>query len=85
MDRMGCSYVIRKDFVFQNVIHWIKSIAIDKQDVGKYSNIVDDITIGHFKPLSSSGFLNDCHEYIFRFSKEGNFILEPIPKLSFYR
>jgi len=70
--------VLRKDFVLQNVIHWIKSITISKQDVGKYSNIVDDITVGHFKPLTSSRFLNDCHEYIFHFSKGGNSVLDKL-------
>ena len=71
--------VLRKDFVLQNVIHWVKSIAISKQDVGKYPNIVDDVAVGHFKPVTSDRFLNDCHEYIFHFSKEGN---SKIDKLS---
>jgi len=26
---------------------------------------------GHFKPISSKRFLNDCHEYIFHFTKTG--------------
>jgi site-specific DNA-methyltransferase (adenine-specific) len=26
---------------------------------------------GHFKPISSKRFLNDCHEYIFHFTKSG--------------
>ena len=46
-------------FVLQNTIHWIKSIAID------------DRTVGHFKPINSKRFLNDCHEYIFHFTKAG--------------
>ncbi len=71
--------VLRKDFVLQNVIHWVKSIAINKQDVGKYPNIVDDVAVGHFKPVTSDRFLNDCHEYIFHFSKEGK---SKIDKLS---
>jgi site-specific DNA-methyltransferase (adenine-specific) len=45
--------------VLQNTIHWIKSIAIDDQ------------THGHFKPISSKRFLNDCHEYVFHFTKSG--------------
>src|ERR1700719_38340 len=49
----------RELFVLQNTIHWIKSIAID------------DRTYGHFKPISSKRFLNDCHEYIFHFTKSG--------------
>jgi site-specific DNA-methyltransferase (adenine-specific) len=26
---------------------------------------------GHFKPINSKRFLNDCHEYIFHFTKSG--------------
>jgi site-specific DNA-methyltransferase (adenine-specific) len=29
------------------------------------------ITYGHFKPISSKRFLNDCHEYIFHFTLNG--------------
>lgn len=28
-------------------------------------------THGHFKPINSKRFLNDCHEYIFHFTKSG--------------
>jgi site-specific DNA-methyltransferase (adenine-specific) len=52
-------FQLRDFFVLQNSIHWIKSIAID------------DRTFGHFKPISSKRFLNDCHEYIFHFTKTG--------------
>jgi site-specific DNA-methyltransferase (adenine-specific) len=71
--------VLRKDFILQNVIHWIKSIAINKEDVGKYPNIVDNVAVGHYKPIVSNRFLNDCHEYIFHFTKEGQL---PLDKLS---
>jgi site-specific DNA-methyltransferase (adenine-specific) len=50
---------LREHFVLQNTVHWIKSIAID------------DRTFGHFKPISSKRFLNDCHEYIFHFTIDG--------------
>ncbi len=50
---------LRENFVLQNTIHWIKSIAIE------------DRTFGHFKPISSKRFLNDCHEYIFHFAIDG--------------
>lgn len=55
---------LRDVFVLQNVIHWVKSITIeDRQgEVRSY---------GHFKPISSKRFLNDCHEYIFHFTKTG--------------
>jgi site-specific DNA-methyltransferase (adenine-specific) len=52
-------FELREKFVLQNTIHWIKSIAID------------DRTYGHFKPISSKRFLNDCHEYIFHFTRDG--------------
>jgi len=29
-------------------------------------------TFGHFKPINSKRFLNDCHEYIFHFTKAGS-------------
>jgi site-specific DNA-methyltransferase (adenine-specific) len=64
--------VLRKHFVLQNVMHWVKSIAINKSDVGNYPNISGDIAVGHFKPIVSNRFLNDCHEYIFHFTKTGD-------------
>ena len=33
------AFRFRKHFVLQNVIHWIKSIAIPREDVGDYPNI----------------------------------------------
>jgi len=53
---------LRDLFVLQNTIHWIKSISIEDRNVRSY---------GHFKPISSKRFLNDCHEYIFHFTKTG--------------
>ena len=51
-------------FVLQNTIHWIKSITVqDRQREVR--------SFGHFKPISSKRFLNDCHEYIFHFTKTG--------------
>ena len=51
-------------FVLQNTIHWIKSIAIPQSEKEWRSH-------GHFKPINSKRFLNDCHEYIFHFTKSG--------------
>jgi site-specific DNA-methyltransferase (adenine-specific) len=51
-------------FVLQNTIHWIKSITIEDRKAAVRS-------YGHFKPISSKRFLNDCHEYIFHFTKTG--------------
>jgi site-specific DNA-methyltransferase (adenine-specific) len=55
---------LRNLFALQNTIHWIKSISIEE----KNGRIVSH---GHFKPISSRRFLNDCHEYVFHFSKSG--------------
>ncbi len=70
--------VLRKHFVLQNVIHWVKSIAISKKDAGDYPNIAGDIAVGHFKPIVSNRFLNDCQEYIFHFTKNGDVRLDKL-------
>jgi site-specific DNA-methyltransferase (adenine-specific) len=67
---------LRKDFVLQNVFHWIKSIAIQKKDVGNYPQITDDIAVGHYKPIGGHRFVNDCHEYILHFTKSGEVQLD---------
>jgi site-specific DNA-methyltransferase (adenine-specific) len=55
---------LRNLFVLQNTIHWIKSISIEDREGNVKS-------YGHFKPISSKRFLNDCHEYIFHFTETG--------------
>jgi site-specific DNA-methyltransferase (adenine-specific) len=55
---------LKKMFVLQNTFHWIKSITIETKE-GK------QISSGHFKPLHSRRYVNDCHEYIFHLSKLG--------------
>lgn len=67
---------VGQHFVLQNVIHWIKSIAIDKQDVGDYPGIMRNVSVGHYKPINSPRFLNDCHEYVFHFTKTGQVPLD---------
>jgi site-specific DNA-methyltransferase (adenine-specific) len=59
-------------FVLQNTIHWIKSITIQDRDGNLQSH-------GHFKPISSQRFLNDCHEYIFHFTKIGRVEIDRLP------
>jgi site-specific DNA-methyltransferase (adenine-specific) len=56
---------LRDLFVLQNTIHWIKSISIEEEPGGITSR-------GHFKPINSQRFLNDCHEYLFHLTPEGN-------------
>jgi site-specific DNA-methyltransferase (adenine-specific) len=60
--------------VLQNMIHWIKSIALPKEDMGMFHNTdipVNGIAVGHYKPINSRRFHNDCHEFIFHFTKTG--------------
>ncbi|MDD3581100.1 MAG: site-specific DNA-methyltransferase [Desulfobacca sp.] len=68
--------VMRGHFVLQNVIHWIKSIAIEKSQVGNYPGLLGDIAIGHYKPINSRRYLNDCQEYIFHLTKSGDVELD---------
>lgn len=68
--------MLDQGFVLQNMIHWIKSIAIQKQDVGNYPNILDDVSVGHYKPINSPRFLNDNHEYVFHLTKSGQVKLD---------
>jgi site-specific DNA-methyltransferase (adenine-specific) len=67
---------IGRQFRLQNVIHWVKSIAIEKEDVGDYPGITGNVAVGHFKPINSPRFLNDCHEYVFHFTKTGQVPLD---------
>jgi site-specific DNA-methyltransferase (adenine-specific) len=70
------AFRLRKHFTLQNVIIWVKSIAIQKKDVGNYPNIKSDVAVGHYKPIGGKRFLNDCFEYIFHFTKTGNVELD---------
>jgi site-specific DNA-methyltransferase (adenine-specific) len=63
--------VARRYFRLQNTIHWVKSIAIDRAAVGAAAGLDHDVAVGHYKPINSDRFLNDCHEYIFHFSPAG--------------
>jgi site-specific DNA-methyltransferase (adenine-specific) len=68
----------RHHYVLQNTIHWVKSIAIPKQDVGKYDTITDDIAVGHYQPVNSKRYLSNCHEFIFHFTKTGNIEIDQL-------
>ncbi|HUK93232.1 MAG TPA: site-specific DNA-methyltransferase [Methanomicrobiales archaeon] len=70
--------VFRKHFVLQNMIHWVKSIAIPRESMGRYSHIGGDIAVGHYKPINSRRFHHDCHEFIFHFTKCGDVELEKL-------
>ena len=62
--------VARRVLTLQNTIHWIKSIAID-QDAAGGAALDRDLAVGHYKPINSPRFVNDCHEYVFHFTHAG--------------
>ena len=62
---------VRDLFVLQNTIHWIKAISLDEEGT--------TVSRGHFKPISSARYLNDCHEYVFHLTPEGK---TPIDRLA---
>ncbi|MEN8783715.1 MAG: site-specific DNA-methyltransferase [Akkermansiaceae bacterium] len=57
------------NFILQNTFHWIKSISVATREG-------ETISAGHFKPINSKRFVNDCHEYVFHLTKSGNVPLE---------
>ena len=63
--------VARRNFQLQNTIHWVKSIAIDREATGASLALDRDVAIGHYKPINSDRFVNDCHEFIFHFTPSG--------------
>lgn len=56
-------------FTLQNTFHWVKSITIK-------TTSDEQISAGHFKPINSQRFVNDCHEYIFHLTKTGSVPLD---------
>src|SRR3990170_4920159 len=61
----------RAHLQLQNTIHWIKSIAIDQDAAGAGAGLTRDLNVGHYKPINSDRFVNDCHEFIFHFTPGG--------------
>lgn len=56
-------------FTLQNTFHWIKSISIETRQG-------DTVSAGHFKPINSKRYVNDCHEYVFHLTKNGSVPLD---------
>jgi site-specific DNA-methyltransferase (adenine-specific) len=67
---------VGKRFRLQNVIHWVKSIVIDRELAGKDARLSRDLAVGHYKPLRSRRFLHSGHEYIFHFTHGGDVDLD---------
>lgn len=63
---------LRDCFQLQNEIHWIKSIAVQQDS---YDEDVS-VNVGHYKPINSDRFVNQCHEYIFHLTLDGTVSLD---------
>src|SRR4029450_4424205 len=68
---MEVAQAVRGHLQLQNTIHWIKSIAIDRDAAGAAVHLARALAVGHYKPINSERFVNDCHEFIFHFPPEG--------------
>ncbi len=58
----------RELFALQNTIYWVKSIAVELDE--------NTVSVGHYKPINSKRFLNDCVEFVFHFTHEGDVALD---------
>jgi site-specific DNA-methyltransferase (adenine-specific) len=67
---MDVAQAARPHLTLQNTLHWVKSIAIDRAAVGG-AGLPHDLAVGHYKPINSPRFVNDCHEFLFHFSHTG--------------
>ena len=63
---LDVAQAVREHLRLQNTIHWIKSIAIDREN----------LAVGHYKPINSRRFVHDCHEFVFHFTPGGDTALD---------
>jgi site-specific DNA-methyltransferase (adenine-specific) len=70
---------VGRSLVLQNVLHWVKSIAIDRRAAGRSAGLSRDLALGHYKPLVSERFVHGAHEYVFHFTRTGEV---PIDRLA---
>ncbi len=73
---MDVALEARQHFQLQNTIHWIKSIVIEADAAGARAGLDRDLAVGHYEPINSARFLNDCHEFIYHFTQTGRTPLE---------
>ncbi len=71
---MDVAQAVRPHLRLQNTFHWIKSIALDKAAVrGRLAGeLAEGLAVGHYKPINSRRFVNDCHEFVFHFTHAGD-------------
>jgi site-specific DNA-methyltransferase (adenine-specific) len=61
--------VFRRSFKLQNTFIWVKSVTVEDAKGNISSH-------GHYKPLNSKRFVNDCWEYVFHLTKGGDVPLD---------
>ncbi len=66
-------------FTLQNVLHWVKSIVIDRRFIGRAARIDRDLALGHYRPVGSDRFVHGAQEYVFHFTRSGRV---PIDRLA---
>ena len=76
---LDVAQAVRARLRLQNIIHWVKSIAIDRESAGAAAGLHRDLAVGHYKPINSDRFLNDCHEFVFHFTLGGD---SPLDRLA---
>jgi len=69
---MDIAQAVRPWLRLQNTLHWVKSIVIERSAAGAGAGLLRDLAVGHYKPINSPRFLNDCHEFIFHFTQAGD-------------
>ena len=68
---LDVAQAVRPHLRLQNIIHWVKSIAIEQRLAGTAAGLARDLAVGHYKPINSTRYLNDCHEFVFHFTPLG--------------
>jgi site-specific DNA-methyltransferase (adenine-specific) len=67
-----------RHYELQNIIHWVKHISIPQDSQVRSNDLNHDISFGHFKPINTNRYLNQCQEYIFHFTKHGDVKLDKL-------
>src|SRR5712691_4028706 len=73
---LDVAQIVRSHLRLQNIIHWVKSIAIERELAGAAAGLTRDLAVGHYKPINSDRFVNDCHEFVFHFTPHGSTSLD---------
>src|SRR5262249_34017542 len=73
---LDVAQAVRPHLQLQNIIHWVKSIAIDREAAGAAVGLTRPLAVAPYKPINSSRFLNDCHEFVFHFTPHGTTALD---------